>query len=70
MTKKLRGDHSTTRCPHCQSDIEVGADPLVGDRVKCPTCKKVYEILWLYPIELCQATGHVSTIAESTIPDV
>lgn len=40
------------RCPHCQADIDLGTNLMVGDRITCGLCNNKCELLWLFPIEL------------------
>lgn len=49
--------HNHTRCPSCASHIELGFDPLVGQRVVCPLCGNEYRIIWLFPPELEPVAG-------------
>ena len=42
----------TAQCPECQIEVDVGENPVIGQRVCCPVCAIELEVTWLYPISL------------------
>jgi lysine biosynthesis protein LysW len=42
----------TTFCLDCEHQIELGHDPQIGQRIKCPYCEVELEIINLDPPEL------------------
>jgi len=59
---------TTACCPHCRADMDLGPDPMVGDRFTCDLCRQEFELLWLFPIELglASARDRVQAGAAST----
>ena len=43
---------STGTCPKCESKVEVGERPQVGQHITCKSCNNESVIVWLNPIEL------------------
>jgi hypothetical protein len=43
---------ASAACASCETQIEVGRKPVVGQRVTCPSCDEVMEVVWLQPVEL------------------
>jgi hypothetical protein len=41
-----------TLCLNCQTDILFGENPQMGQRAICPACHTVFEVVWLFPLEL------------------
>ena len=41
-----------TFCLDCERQIELGQDPQIGQRIKCPHCEVELEIINLEPLEL------------------
>jgi lysine biosynthesis protein LysW len=39
-------------CPACNSNVNLGAKPKMGQRVKCNSCNTELEVVWLDPVEL------------------
>ena len=39
-------------CPACEAIVNVGPNPKMGQRVKCPSCRSQLEVTWLEPVEL------------------
>ena len=64
MTRTNQETQNKTHCPHCQADIHIGLDPLVGERINCGACGHEYELLWLFPIELGLAGGQTNMSIE------
>lgn len=43
---------TTTYCLDCERIIDLGPEPVSGQRVKCPSCEVVLEIINTDPLEL------------------
>ncbi|MGB2963929.1 MAG: hypothetical protein WBB69_08085 [Anaerolineales bacterium] len=39
-------------CPNCESNVDVGGQPEIGNHLICKTCLIESVIVWLNPIEL------------------
>lgn len=39
-------------CPSCSTSLSIVEYPHIGDLVTCPVCQKIYEVVWLFPLEL------------------
>ena len=39
-------------CPSCDSNVNVGGHPRMGQKVVCQTCDASLEVVWLDPLEL------------------
>lgn len=39
-------------CPNCSTPLEMGDLPKIGELVQCKHCKKTFEVVWLFPLEL------------------
>ena len=42
----------TSRCPECNSMIEITNIPEIGTVVQCTNCNRELTVTWLYPITL------------------
>lgn len=42
----------TVSCPECQQQIDLDSDPKIGQRTTCRSCKKDFQVTWLFPIFL------------------
>ncbi len=43
---------ATATCPNCDTKIEVGRDPEVGQQVTCPECGEFLEVVGIEPLKL------------------
>jgi alpha-aminoadipate carrier protein LysW len=39
-------------CPDCDAEINLGADPRLGQKITCPNCEVELEVVSLDPLEL------------------
>jgi len=39
-------------CPCCSTSLSIVEYPHIGDQVPCPVCHNIYEVVWLFPLEL------------------
>lgn len=40
------------RCPHCTARVRIASDSQLGDRLMCPECNTMLEVVALSPAEL------------------
>jgi hypothetical protein len=53
LLKKKKGKKSNISfCLDCEGEVDLGPDPKVGQRVKCPCRKVELEVVNLEPLEL------------------
>ncbi|MEW6716977.1 MAG: hypothetical protein AB1345_05715 [Chloroflexota bacterium] len=56
----------TAKCPSCQSQINVGAHPEMGQRVICSTCSAELDVVWLYPVALDLSEYSLQWLSQNT----
>lgn len=39
-------------CPDCDAEVNLGADPRLGQKITCPNCEVELEVVSLDPLEL------------------
>jgi lysine biosynthesis protein LysW len=45
---------TTLKCKKCHFSIQLGENPQINQQAKCPECGAMYEIVWLFPLEVIQ----------------
>jgi lysine biosynthesis protein LysW len=47
-----RHDMVKAECPACNTNVNLGGKPKMGQRLKCNSCGTELEVVWLDPVEL------------------
>jgi uncharacterized protein YbaR (Trm112 family) len=42
----------TLTCPECKHQLELDSTPEIGKVLQCSNCEEVFEVTWLFPINL------------------
>jgi len=56
-------------CPACQGAVTLDGRPAVGDRVTCPHCGDLLQVVWQDPLELDWADYAEGEVSDLTPED-